>query len=295
MEKTSKSIRPVDAPFYRYWHALFMSFYSGKLYVDVSKRWKGGSYLYLLFMVTLFSLPFSLGMIANINHTMQDKIFDPLLKIPQLTIQQGQIQLDKPMPYLIKDSEGENVLAIDTTGTITNLDSAAYPNLVMLMTTNQFFYRIPSTLGIYPNNTKSPSGIGYSKVYTETFPKTLNEVFEGRDWIQGTKLKRMLIYIDLIMIPSIIMVFYAIVVMFSFLLTLLGQFISKLFMKFSLSFLQAARLVSVAITPISGLVFIALPFGYLPQYTGFIAIVSFIFYFCFGVFNLKAESGKLVL
>lgn len=295
MEKNSKPIRLIDTPFYRYWHALFMSFYSGKFYVDVSKRWKGGGYLYLLFMVAIFSLPFSLSMIANINYTMQDKVFDPLLKIPRLTIQQGQIHLDKSMPYLIKDSEGNDVLAIDTSGTIKNFDNPAYPNLVILFTNAQFLYRIPSALGMYTNTIKTTNNINYSKVYTEDFPKTMNEVFEGRDWIQGTKLKRILIYMDVIMIPSIIMVFYAMTLMFSFILTLLGQFLSKLFMKFSLPFMQAARLVSVAITPICGVIFIGLLFGNLPSYTGFIALASFIFYFLFGVFNLKAESGKLVI
>lgn len=291
MDQTSKKLRPIDAPFYRYWHALYMAFYSGKLYVDVAKRWKGKGYLYLLFMVTVFSLPFSLQLIAQINHTMQDQIFDPLFKIPQLTIQQGQVHLDKPMPYLIQDSEGNVVLAIDTTGTISSVNDKAYPHLNMLITSNQFMSKLPDNGNFFSNN----SAVSYTKVTTQTFSKEMNEVFEGRDWVKGSKLNRLLIYVDLIIIPSIIMVFYGLMLVFSFVLTLLGQFLSKLFMKFSLSFQQSAKLVSIAITPITAIIFVGIvTMPYLPSYTGLVAFASFLFYFSFGVFNLKAESGKLV-
>src|SRR3990167_8084498 len=164
MAKRSTALRLEDAPFYRYWQGLLMSFYSGRFYVDVGKRWKGGGYLYLLFMLTVFSLPFSLRLIANINHVMQDEVFDPLLKIPQMVIQQGQVHFDKPMPYLIQDSQGKTVLAIDTTGTIQSLDDPMYPHLQVLITGHQFFYKVPTLYHSLAMHSTLPNS---SKVYIE--------------------------------------------------------------------------------------------------------------------------------
>ena len=39
--KIKNKLKLIDAPVYRYWDALYMSFYSRRLYVDVGKRWRG--------------------------------------------------------------------------------------------------------------------------------------------------------------------------------------------------------------------------------------------------------------
>ncbi len=54
VSKIKNKLKPIDAPAYGYWKALYMSFYSTRLYVDVGKRWRGIGLLYLLFFVVVF-------------------------------------------------------------------------------------------------------------------------------------------------------------------------------------------------------------------------------------------------
>lgn len=54
MSEQNKVLRKVDAPFYNYWQAIVLSFFSSRLYVDVGKRWKGLGFRYLLLIVFCF-------------------------------------------------------------------------------------------------------------------------------------------------------------------------------------------------------------------------------------------------
>ena len=80
---TKKSVlKPIDKPAYSYWSALWKSFYSRRLYVDVGKRWSGFGILYLLLVIALLSLPFYLRVLQSVNQSFQEQIIEPSVKIP---------------------------------------------------------------------------------------------------------------------------------------------------------------------------------------------------------------------
>src|SRR5476651_2545843 len=58
--KEKNKLKLIDAPVYGYWKALYMSFYSRRLYVDIGKRWHGFGLVYLLLAIAVLSLPFAL-------------------------------------------------------------------------------------------------------------------------------------------------------------------------------------------------------------------------------------------
>ena len=76
MIKKKQTLRPLDAPIYNYWQALYRSFYSGRLYIDVIKRWRGFGALYLLLAISLASIPLSLRIMVDFNHYFEKKMIN---------------------------------------------------------------------------------------------------------------------------------------------------------------------------------------------------------------------------
>jgi len=100
VSKAKGKLKPIDTPVYRYWAALYKSFYSRNLYVDVGKRWHGLGILYLLLAIVLFSIPVALKTSLNLGRSFEEQLIDPLNQLPILYMQNGELTFDKPMPTL---------------------------------------------------------------------------------------------------------------------------------------------------------------------------------------------------
>ncbi|HEL8434089.1 TPA: hypothetical protein U0D75_002421, partial [Legionella pneumophila] len=85
--KEKNKLKPIDAPIYSYWQALYMSFYSKRLFVDVGKRWRGIGLIYLLLVVAICSIPFSIRIASDFNKTFNQQIIQPLLQLPTVYVQ----------------------------------------------------------------------------------------------------------------------------------------------------------------------------------------------------------------
>ncbi len=118
----------ITASNYNYLQAIYKSFYSALLYVDIAKRWRGLGLSYLIVIIALASLPFSVRVMMNFNQFFINKIVFPVEKLPLLSVHHGEIEFENPMPYLIKNPEGQVVSLIDTTGIVTRIDNT-YPHL----------------------------------------------------------------------------------------------------------------------------------------------------------------------
>mgnify|MGYP000744652103 CR=1 FL=1 len=125
------TLKSVDTPSYSYWSALYLSFYSQHLYVDVGKRWRGIAFFYLLLAIAICSIPFVIRMNLSFNDAFKEQLIKPLEEIPVFYIQDGHVVFDKPMPYLVKDNRGQVVAIVDTTGKIN--DFSKYPSLTILV------------------------------------------------------------------------------------------------------------------------------------------------------------------
>lgn len=291
MAKKDQALREIDRPFYRYWQALYHSFFNNRLYVDVGKRWKGFGLGYFLLLICVVTLPFALRLAFDTNRMFKEDMILPLQQLPTIYIQNGQVSLDKPMPYLIKNKANQVILIVDTTGTVNSINNA-YPYLNILITKDKIFFRFPSPRFFFSSNNdvqKIPSPI-----YVTPFSKDSNTVFEGKEWVKQSGLSRLKYFFMFLIYPTMVLLFFALFLVIFLSFALLGQVLAAL-LRFSISYKQACRLMFVSATPFMIFLWILLALGWFSNRFGFVLPLILIFYFCYAVFSLKRESGKLVV
>lgn len=123
-------------------HPLFMSFYSRSLYQDVAMNWKKISILYLLLLLAVCLIPLTFKTRAAVSDYVLQEAPKIIKQFPVVNISKGQVSVDVPMPYTIKDPENNApLIIIDTTGQVTSL--AGSDAIVLLTKTKLFFKRGP--------------------------------------------------------------------------------------------------------------------------------------------------------
>ncbi|MCW8385411.1 DUF1189 domain-containing protein [Fluoribacter dumoffii] len=290
MSKEKNKLKPIDTPVYRYWSALYMSFYSRRLYVDVGKRWRGFAFLYLLLTIALFSIPFALRMGFSLNQSFKEQITDPLSKIPVFYIQNGEVSFDKPMPYLIKNDQNQVVVLIDTTGKVNDFP-AEYPYLTILINKNKISLKVPSLKLFNMKDSKPSKGTPL----VQTFDKGTNLVFDGKKIAEQSSIRNLKYFSQMMIYPLVVAIFFSIFIVFFLVLAFLGQVFSSIFFSFSVTFMQSSRLLITAGTPMMLLLFIMLTFNAIFQGSGFILFALLIAYYSLALFSLRAESRRIVM
>lgn len=285
-----KALRSIDAPLYKYWQALYLSFFSSRLYVDVGKRWRGIGILYLLLLMFIITLPFALRVTLNFNQYFTDEIIEPLKKIPKLYVQNGKVSLDKPMPYLIKNNRGEVVSIIDTTGTVKSIDGT-FPALSTLITKDEFIYRLPPPQFFFEQTAVQNT----SPIYVQPLSTEMNEIFDGKQWVASSGIERARILSIVTLYPTIVLMFFVVYLAFFLAFAFMGQLVAKLFMKFNISYKQACRLLMVSATPQIVVLVVFLTLNWVFLGLGLLLILLLAGYFSFAVLSLKRESSKLVV
>lgn len=116
---------------YNIFQALYMSFYSKKLYRDVALNWGGKSFLYLLMLLTIISIYFAIS-IQNIVTVGYEAFYTQISpQVPVLTIKDGKISTPENRPYFIIDPDTKFTYAvIDTSGRYTTIEQAKAPVLI---------------------------------------------------------------------------------------------------------------------------------------------------------------------
>jgi len=121
-----------EAKRFGYVDALWQSFFSGPLYVDVAKRWHGLGFLYLLLIVIIGWLPDLGKMQTSMQQLRGEEAEAYIRQVPPVTITDGVASSEVETPYFIKDPKSGKVLAImDFTGQYTSLDNTS---AVLLLT-----------------------------------------------------------------------------------------------------------------------------------------------------------------
>lgn len=285
-KKKPAALKDIDAPYYSYWQAVYHSFYNAQLYVDVGKRWKGLSMMYLLLLILLVAIPLSVGYIIKFNDYFNQQILVPIQKLPPFYIQNGEVHLDKPMPYLVKNDEGKVVSIIDNTGTITHFEKK-YPDLSVLITKNSLLYRSPSFFENFE--------VQEAPVSVDKFSSSMNQVFNGETWIETSGVKKLQSFATFLIYPAVVIVFFILYLAVLLTVSLLAQLMVKILFKMDLSYGQTYRLLMVGATPQTVLLMMILTFNLMFPMRGIVMLAVFTAYFCFGVLSLKRESNKLVL
>lgn len=289
MAKAKNRLKPIDAPVYSYWMALYLSFYSRLLYVDVGKRWKGIGILYLLLVVAICAIPFSLKMSFEFNKSFNEQLIEPLLQLPTIYIQNGEVSFDRPMPYVIKNDKGEEVIIIDTTGAVTEITDA-YPHLNILINKDVIYFKLPTpqVMGI------SDERINKGASIVQPLEKGTNMVFDGKKIVQDNTISGLKYASQLMIYPMVVAILYSMYFIVLLVAAFLGQVFSRIFFSFPLTFKQSSRLLMVASTPMQVGLIIFLTLNLMFPGFGFILLFLLVAYFCFAIYSLRAESKHLV-
>jgi len=109
---------------FTYFDALWQSFFSRSLYIDVAKRWGGVGFLYLLLIVVIGWLPDLVKMQIGVQDFRGEAVEGLIRQVPAINITDGVASANVETPYCIKDPKDGKVLAIiDFTGQYTNLEN----------------------------------------------------------------------------------------------------------------------------------------------------------------------------
>ena len=289
MIEEGKKLRDINKPFYRYWQAFYYSLFSSKLYVDVAKRWRGFGLGYLLLLLFVVSLPFSIRVIVEYNKFFNEELVQPLVKLPTLYLQNGKISVDKPMPYFIRNQKGQIVTIIDATGTIKAMDNR-YPDLNILITKDKLFYRYPAPHFFFSTQQKTAA----NPVDVYPLSSASNAVFVGKEWVKTSGIFRLKIFFAVLIYPTIALVSFGLFLVLLLAFALMGQFVAKVFFKISISYKQSCRMLAVSMTPFMLVLWVLLVLGYLSKSYNLSLPVLIIIYFCYASLALKRESQKMV-
>lgn len=101
-------------------HPLFLSFFSKTLYQDAARNWGGMSFVYLLLLVALCLIPSTVRLHVAMLGFLRNEAPRITSQLPTITISKGNVSIDKPSPWFVKDPDtGQPWIVIDTTGSIT--------------------------------------------------------------------------------------------------------------------------------------------------------------------------------
>lgn len=289
MSKVKNQLKPIDTPVYGYLSALYQSFFSRHLYVDVGKRWKGMGLLYLLLVCAIFCIPFSLYVSFNFNKFFNEEIIRPLMQLPTIYVQNGEATIDKPMPYLIKNNKDQVVLIVDTTGKINEFTSE-FPNLNILINKDKITYRVPTAQLFNFNQTQANQHIPI----VQSFNKEVNSVFDGRKLISDGAVTGLKYASQLMIYPLIVAVFFSFFIILFPVVALLAQLFARIFFSFRITYFQASRLLIVSSTPMLLILFIALTLNILFPGMGIILFALLGAYYSYALYSLRAESLQVV-
>ena len=286
---TDTALKPINAPVFSYWSALYRSFYSRQLYVDVGKRWRGFGFLYLLLAIAIFVIPLSVRVAGVLKQDFNHQIIDPLLQMPTLYVQNGEISIDKPVPYMVTNRAGQITLIVDPSDTITQFNEK-YPHLHILINKRTIAFRVPS-LQLFHQAEPPPNG---GKPIIQSLGPGLNQVFDGKTFIESSTIPTTLWATQLMIYPLVTIALYSMLFIIFPVMAFMGQIFSNVFYHFQISYKQACRLLIVSATPMILILLVCLFIDKVFSGMGAVLLGLLIAYYCFALYSLKSESQQVV-
>jgi hypothetical protein len=290
-----QNLRVIDAPIYRYWQALYLAFFSRQLYLDVAKRWRGWGVLYMVLLIAIATLPLTVRFIIHFNKAFDEQVIASINELPPLYVQNGQIVIDKPMPYLVKNNQGDIVAIIDTTGKIKKMNHT-YPKLVVLITKKDVYFRPPlvDLFVAIPGNMGKSDEEDSNGIFSRSLSKDMNEVFVGKEWVASSGILKLKWIANLLAYPLMLGYIFGLFVVPAFFFAFIGQLLSIIVFKFKLSFKDTSRLFLVAATPDIVVFFVQRIANITLPGQHFYNVVLLAAYFSFAVLSVRRESRKMV-
>jgi hypothetical protein len=134
---------PVGPKKYSVWSAMPLSFFSGELYRDVARNWKGTGFGYMFLILLLGWIPAAVKIHLAISKGLHEQAPEALKQVPDFKIQDGKFSIKVKQPYFMPNRKKPEVI-IDTTGKITSFSqvpAAAGMDSVILVTKTKMITR----------------------------------------------------------------------------------------------------------------------------------------------------------
>lgn len=111
---------------YKWYHAIFMSFFSRNLYRDVANNWGGKAFLYLLLLLALSWIAETIFFQLGLNQWYRADSDKIVYQIPEMTIKNGVLSTPENHPYIITspDDINKRIAIIDATGQYQTLEQS---------------------------------------------------------------------------------------------------------------------------------------------------------------------------
>lgn len=287
-EVKNSTIKPIDAPSYGFWSALYMSFYSRRLYVDVGKYWKGFGIRYLMFVLLLWCIPMTVKMIYAFNAYYDSHVTDLLRTIPTIYIQNGDATTDKPMPYMKMDAKGQVVLIVDTTNKIHDFP-VQYPHLVILINRDKIAIKMPQ-----PKLLGSPDDApNTSQPMVQYFKKSDSGVLSGESLVSQKVFYQWKYGAEALIYPIFYPVFLGLFLGVFLIFGAMGVPFSLAIFSFQITWKQSSRVIMVAATPVLFVLSCLLVSNHTFAGYGFVLIGILAVYFSHGIYAIKSESKRI--
>ena len=266
-----------DVNVYTYFQALYMSFYSRLLYIDVKHRWRGFGALYLLLLCAFLCVPWSATIIVKQYHYYNTVIEPSISQLPKIEIKKGDFVFDKKMPYVINDKMDKKPrIIIDTSGTIKTLDDGKYPDVFMLLTKTSIVTRI----GTMPQT-------------TQDLEKNLNGVMTPKEFMSLADKAKLLFAVTLY--PTMVLSIFSGIFMVLLIYAFLAMFFSKMLYNYDLNYIESIRLCCVAVTPMTLILYVLYESGWHSQKLGLLLFCTLGFYYFYGLrANKRAAKGLAI-
>lgn len=289
MLKHQKKLRLIDARFYQYWQAFYLSLYSPRLYIDIAKRWKGFGFLYIFFLLSVVSIPLSLQYMQRFNQYAYTDFIEPFMHVPPMHIHQGRAIFHVKMPYTVQNDQGKVMILIDKNGSMRSFNTV-YPDLIALITEQACYFRQP----VSPFFIERQSFVSEQRIETLSFDKLPDGMFDLADWLKHSGLILLKNSMLVGIYPFIVSSFFGLIITLMLMLALVGQLTSYTIFRFRLGFKPACRLMAVASTFSIYAFFLIKTFGYKTSGMSIYCSLMAYVYFCFAVLVVRRESQHLV-
>jgi hypothetical protein len=207
--------------------AIGMSFYSRKLYRDVALNWGGKTLFYLIVLLGLSWIAFTIQLQLALSKGYDLYSTKLVGQVPVMTITKGVLSTPENKPYLIVNPDTHQTIAvIDTSGKYTTLDQA---NASMLVTSTEVISK------------PKPEEIRTNKI-----PPSLTMVINPQ--AINTFLLKFLGFAWLIIFPILLLSSFIYRILEVFIYSILGKIFS-LVCGARLSYGQVMQIMMVALTP----------------------------------------------
>lgn len=283
-------LRQVNSPVYRYWEALYRSFYSARFYIDVAKRWKGYGFLYLLFIFCFGTIPIAMKLSYEFNKVFYQKVLEPIEKLPLISIQNGKVSLDESLeqPYLVKNSHGDIISVVDTSNGLVD-PKKKYPKAVFIVQSDRVLIHLSN-----PYSFMRSKPVVHGEYTEYKLDKNTNEIFSAKDWLSSIRIIYVKWLIEFLIYPVLTLLLYAIGMVGILSLGCLGQAYALALFGLRLKFKTSTRLFSVSMTPALIVFFFLMGTGVSYIYSGLIIISLVAAYYTYAMISLKLTSKILV-